>query len=103
MAFAIAQQPRRELEMHGAQFAGLAQGLQRLAEAAPQLITDLRRHVLVVQHLGDVGAQRLLQILVQDYRRGLVAGEEPEGLDVETKPSGVRSAHSCAFAGVGMP
>ena len=40
---AAGQKPARKLKEHGAQFASLAQGLERITEQVPGLVDNLRR------------------------------------------------------------
>ncbi|MNL49271.1 hypothetical protein D3C87_1721930 [compost metagenome] len=69
--------------MHGAQLAGLAQGLQCKLVAPPELVAQIGRHAVVIDDgfrpVGELAAD----VAGQGGQRRLVTGEKPEGLDIE--------------------
>ena len=82
---ARAREPRRELEQHGAQLAGLGQRRQGLAVLQPEQLEGVRLQVAAVDAALAGGARR--RPVAQPGRHALhgrhVPGEQPEGLDVE--------------------
>jgi hypothetical protein len=80
----------RELEMHCPELAGRVERLERPEEPTPELLLDLLGQIAVVDVFVERRAERFLQVLRQDARLRLMAGEQAEGLDVENEV--VRSA-----------
>ncbi len=78
-------EPRRVLEENRPQLAGAIERQERLVEAAPHLVSHLRRQVLHVDValLSQLSRQRFLQVPGERLHGGAVAGEERVGLDVE--------------------
>ena len=74
---------RAELEMHGAQLARQAQRLQRQRVAPPEFVAQLAGHVVVVEERRRPTVELRADVGGQGGQRRLVAGEQPERLDVE--------------------
>src|SRR2546430_16480167 len=77
--------PRRELEMHGAELAGAAQDFEHSAKLAPQLELNFRWDVFVVDVLLGDGAKRVADLFREARHRRLVPREESICLDVENE------------------
>src|SRR5438270_12742941 len=75
--------PRRELEMHGAELAGSTQHLEHGAKLSPELELNLRRHVFVVDVRLVDRTERGADVLREARHRRLVPREESIWLDVE--------------------
>ncbi|MNQ98731.1 hypothetical protein D3C85_1144360 [compost metagenome] len=79
----VAPHPRGKLEVHGAQLARQAQGFQRELVAPPELVAQIGRHAVVVDDRLRPSGEFAADVGGQGGQRRLVAGEQPEGLDIE--------------------